>query len=86
MEQCLQRVDRDIDALGSEVKEAARAVLEAEAAGAKEQPFRKELWQQLVDTRRVLLEERRALEEKLQSPGVPTFSELLQGSPEVSWV
>ena len=69
----LQQLQTELDALDSEVKEAARAVLEAEAAGAKEQPFRKELWQQLVKKEAMLLQQRQALQNMLSSTGVPTF-------------
>ena len=72
----LQKVNTEIDALNSKAEKAAEGY--KSAAGTSQEAATKDVWLQLVQEKAVLLP---LLLQERQALGVPTFSELLQGSP-----
>ena len=66
----LERLDKEVDELTSDMKEAWTAY--ENATEPEQRSSRKELWQQLVKEKEVLIQQRQALQVKLGAPGLHT--------------
>ena len=84
LERQLQQLNKELEALRSELKRARTAYVEA--LGTPKEVATREIWQELTSEKEKLLDQRQSLHDKLGGPGVTTFLNLLKHSSEVCWV